>query len=583
MMVGLLAAVLLPASAASADVDDFSYSSWEAHYAVSLDDDGRAVAHVTETLVAEFPDADQNKGIVRGYPERYEGAGISLDIVSVKDADGQPMPYETESDDGMLYVLTGDDDYVHGATTYVIEYTMRDFMVTGSKSHNDEFYWDLLPLDSTQPIDRVDIELSFFGALAHAFTGDSACYEGGYGSSRRCDLDGPRTDGDAQVFRVTSGERDAGDGITLAIGFDAGTVTQPAARQPDPVADFGAAGFGAGALALLTGSWFAVARLARKRRIATGIIVAQFDVPDELEPLTAAALIPRSPNPIPAELVHLAVQGAVRLEEEADSKRPSVRLLDREAVTAPLDLATLDAVFTGGSRLRVIPRTNEKFAKRMTKLAAKGKAAAKTHGWVTTERSRAAMALAGVGIALLLGAVALLVWNLTLDRDMLPLSVAAVIFTFTAAVITSFVAFGKHTVLTRDGAERYEYLMGLKEFIRVAEADRMRMLQSYQGAERRSDGQVDVVHLYEKLLPYAMLFGEEKTWTQVLQTAYDTADTHPIWIAHAANISIGANLSRYSQSVRSAASYSASSSSSGGSMGGGFSGGGGGGGFSGGR
>ncbi len=175
LAVGTIAAALLPASAASADVDDFSYSSWVSDYRVSLDADGHAVAHVTETVVAEFPQTDQNKGIIRGYPERYEGAGLSLRILSVKDAEGRDVPFETESEDGMLLVLTGDDDYVHGSNTYVIESTMRDFMIHGSKSRNDEFYWNLLPLNSTQAIGRFRATVTFAPPLADALTGDTAC------------------------------------------------------------------------------------------------------------------------------------------------------------------------------------------------------------------------------------------------------------------------------------------------------------------------------------------------------------------------------------------------------------------------
>jgi len=581
------AAVLLPASAASADVDDFSYSSWDSQYEVSLDADGRAQAHVTETVVAEFPQFDQNKGIIRGYPERFEGAGLDLRILSVKDSEGRDVPYETEHEDGMLLVLTGDDDYVHGPTTYVIESTMRDFMIHGIRTENDEFYWNLLPLNSTQSIDRFHASINLSPELADALTGDVACYRGQAGERLPCAIDEPTTDAEGATFTVDSGERVAGDGVTLAIGFAAGTVTQPAARSADPVADFGPAATGLGAIGLAVGSWVSVSALKRRRRAATGIIVAQFDVPADLPPLVAAPLIPGAPSPVPAQMVHLAVQGAVRLEEEqlepGGKKRPALRLLDRSAARDRLDTALLDAVFTGDMTVRRIPRTSAKFAKRMDKLVRKGRGEAKKRGWMTEERSRGAMAFGWASVALLAVTVAFVIWSATKDRDLLPLSILAVIVATTAVAITSFVAFGKHTVLTPSGAERYEYLQGVKEFIRVAEADRLKMLQSYQGAERRSDGTVDVVHLYEKLLPYAMLLGQEKSWTAALETAYSTAGGSPTWIDVAAGVSISTRLSTYSTSMQAAATYSPSSSSAGGSTGGGFSGGGGGGGFSGGR
>ncbi|MDQ0614122.1 uncharacterized protein (TIGR04222 family) [Microbacterium sp. W4I4] len=297
--------------------------------------------------------------------------------------------------------------------------------------------------------------------------------------------------------------------------------------------------------------------------------------------------MPGAPNPIPAQMVHLAVQGAVRLEEEileqGGKKRPALRLMDRSAARDPLDAALIDAVFPGDLTVRRIPRSSTKFAKRMDKLVRKGRAEAKRRDWLTEERSRGAMAFGWAAVALVALTVVFVVWSATKDRDLLPLSIVAVIFATTAVAITAFVAFSKHTVLTPAGAERYEYLLGMKEFIRVAEADRLKMLQSYQGAERRSDGTVDIVHLYEKLLPYAMLLGQEKSWTAALETAYSTAGGSPGWIDVAAGASIGTRLSTYSTSMQTAATYSPSSSSGGGSTGGGFSGGGGGGGFSGGR
>ncbi|WP_336646553.1 DUF2207 domain-containing protein [Microbacterium sp. USHLN186] len=582
LLLGLLAA-LVPAAPASADVDDFSYSSWSSQYEVSLDAEGRAVARITETLVAEFPEQDQNKGIIRGYPQRYLGAGLDIRIVSVTDDAGRPVPFEVDTEDDMVLVLTGTDEYVHGRTTYVIESTMRDFMVRGTDTGRDEFYWNLLPLDSTQDIARFDAEITFAPDLAAQLTGDVACYQGTTGQKSTCRVEGPSSSAEGTSFRIESGERPAGDGVTVAIGFTPGAVTQPAARRPDPVADFAAPISAGAALAAAAGVWVALAVLRRRRRTATGIIVAQFDVPEELSPLVAAPLIARSQDPIPAQIVHLAVQGALRLEEEEGGDRPVLRLRARDAVRHRLDRATLDALFPGDRVVRRIPKRSTRFAKRMRGLATKGAAQARRNGWLTKERSRAAMVFSWVSIALLAITVVLVVLAALKDRDLLPLSVFAAIVAAVGVGVSAISAFSRHIVPTRAGAERIEYLRGVHEFIRVAETDRLRMLQSYTGAERRADGSVDVVHLYEKLLPYAMLLGEERSWSRVLETRYAETADGPGWMDVAAGVAISSRLSSYSSSMHSAVSYTPSSSSSGGSTGGGFSGGGGGGGFSGGR
>ena len=127
------------------------------------------------------------------------------------------------------------------------------------------------------------------------------------------------------------------------------------------------------------------------------------------------------------------------------------------------------------------------------------------------------------------------------------------------------------------------YLQGLKRYISVAEADRLRMLQSPQAVEKVGD--IDAatnrsarLKLYERVLPYAVLFGQERQWMKEMGNLYEATGTQPTW-ATGGDFMRGAMFaalaSDMSSSVTQASNYS---SSSGGSTGGGFSGGGGGGG-----
>ena len=182
-------------------------------YEVGLDDDGRARMHVTETLTARFPDIDQNKGIVRGLPTSYENAWLDPRVLSVTDETGADVPYETENEDGLLLVLTGDDDYVRGLTTYVIEYEMRD-VILAADSGVDEFYWDLLPLDSTQRIEAFHAEVAFDEAMTDRMTGDARCYAGYQGSTDECDL---IASSDGSQLSVEAKELSPGEGITCLL------------------------------------------------------------------------------------------------------------------------------------------------------------------------------------------------------------------------------------------------------------------------------------------------------------------------------------------------------------------------------
>ncbi|WP_223627418.1 DUF2207 domain-containing protein [Microbacterium sp. EST19A] len=599
-----VAAVAAPGSsvrpAASEDVDDFSYASWDAVFEVGIDDDGRARMHVTETLVARFPEYDQNRGIVRGLPTSYEGAGIDTRVLSVKDEQGADVPYETDDEDGLLLILTGNDDYVRGLTTYVIEYEMRDVILAAGASRAargdgsghpavDEFYWDLLPLDSTQPIERFRADIVFDSAMGAQLVGATSCYAGVSGAADECELQGPAVDGGLATFRVESGERPAGDGVTVAIGFEPGTVVQPSARTPNPVTDTAPLVAAIGAAGLAVGGWLSVSAFQRRRRVATGIIVAQYDVPDAMPPLLAAAIVPGAKDVIPAEIVHLAVRGTLRIEEGGSPENPRLRRLPGARIPDQLDVEALDALFLKANDGGVVdvPSASESFAGRMTALTQSGKAAAASRGLTTGARSRVAVIVQWCAIALAVVGLGVSVWGVSSGRLSAIPALVAVSFGVVLVLIAGFYSFTKHTVLTPEGAREFEYLQGVKEFIRVADADRLRMLQSYSGAERRQDGTADVIHVYERLLPYAMLFGMEKEWGDVLEKAYLREQRGPGWIGDPSTPYVGVYLSAFTASSHAASVYTSpsagTSSSSGGSFGGGFSGGGGGGGFSGGR
>jgi uncharacterized membrane protein YgcG len=157
-------------------------------------------------------------------------------------------------------------------------------------------------------------------------------------------------------------------------------------------------------------------------------------------------------------------------------------------------------------------------------------------------------------------------------------------FLFFPPVIILIVVFAltARTPLTAAGSELRDHLKGLELYIRLAEADRLKMLQSPTGAERTDAGAGDdrqVVKVYEKLLPYAVLFNLEREWAAELGKYY--TEQSPDWYAGSGPFNamlFASSISGLSATAATSYSGSSSSSSSGGSGGGGFSGGGGGGG-----
>ncbi len=574
---------------AAADVSDFSYRSWDVAYEVDTGTDGRAVAEVTETLVAEFPDFDQNRGIVRGLPKEYEGSSTEPSNFSVTDESGAAVPFEIEEEDGFVAVLTGDDRYVRGVQTYVISYTLRDVVLARDDGSADEFNWDLVDFEHEQPIDRFGATVSFGPGLEDRMNGNARCYVGGAGSTDECEIS---TAENGAAFSVAGLPLGPQQGVTVAIGLDAGSAVQPPSRLPNFALDTLPLIVGGGALGAAGIAAGSAIRLRSRRKTARGTVVAQYDVPDSLPPLVAGPVAGVSAKTVPAQLVHLAVRGAIRIEDGEreqgwfgpKSARPMLRLVDPTRAADPLDERALHALFAGAEPGAAVelPESDEEFAERMQKLEAAGTAAATERGYLERVHSPRARLWGWIAIGLVVVLGVLTGLALAQRASALP---AIFLVMGVVAVVAAFASVVKQRVYTPLGAETREYLLGVREFIEVAEADRLRVLLSHSGAERRDAGGVDVVHLYERLLPYAMIFGLEKEWTRVLQVAYEQrAEYVPLWYAGlgaSSMSSFGDTISQFTDSLSSSVSYT--SSSSGGSTGGGFAGGGGGGGFSGGR
>lgn len=125
---------------------------------------------------------------------------------------------------------------------------------------------------------------------------------------------------------------------------------------------------------------------------------------------------------------------------------------------------------------------------------------------------------------------------------------------------------------TNAGLEASKYMEGLKLYIEMAEAERMKLLQSVEGADTTAKG---IVKLYEKLLPYAAVFGLEESWMDEMKEYCQVEEIEePDYLM---NDLMAHEIARSLSSAASYANTATVMSSSGGGSSSGFSGGGGGG------
>jgi uncharacterized membrane protein YgcG len=579
------------------NVNDFDFEAMHVDYLLDRAPDGTAHLTAVETLVALFPDIDQNRGIVRDIPAEYQRVDIGLQVVSVTDEDGRPIVYErsTFTDyDGIDFVsLSIDDDtFKHGRTTYVITWTARDVVGTFADTSIQEFFWDVNGTAWRQDFGSVTADLHLGAGLGDQLTGRTECYFGYEGSTDNCAFEAV-----ADGFRMDAGPLFAYQNATIAVGFEPGTFrpgtpvdkTWPAVVLPWVLIGVLIA---AGGVAIL------FRRVLWIHAPGRGIIVPEYEGPEELGVMAAALLLKRPAGALPAQLVKLAVDDVVRLVEdpaEPEHRRFRLDVLDVAAAVSPSDDRALRKLF--GKKVRdgaslVLDRRDRKLGDRVATMMGQARSDLRPEYLSRGEKSRLSRLITWPALAVLAGAIGLAVWCGIQDVGSLLLTI-----TIPLVIVGSFVVMGfsgKPERRTAQGTLAFEQLLGLRDYLQLAEADRLQVLQSPEGAERTRVDPNDsaaVVKLYERLLPWAIVWGVEKEWGQVLEDRYaetPSATDNLSFASGFAGVSIlGSSFAASSFAttppVSSSSSGSGFSSSSSGSSGGGSSGGGGGGGGGGGR
>jgi len=598
-----VAFAVAPAGAANAGVvagvSDFEFASFDGQYYLSADDDDVARLRVVETLVAEFPTIDQNRGIVRQIPRSYRGAPLDIQVTSVTDAAGSPVYFETENSDDFVELALGTDDYVHGEQTYVIEYTARDVIQYFPDSRGDEFYWDLNGDGWGQPFGVVSGTVHVDDSLAEHLTGEQACYRGEYGSADRCTIDA-----DGSTYSVSVDNIGAGQNVSVAIGFEGGTVVQPAI--PDRHWIVAVAPRVLTGLALLLVLFAIVMRFAvLKNARGRGIVIPEYSVPREIDPLLAGVIIGRQKPSMPAQFVSLAVNRLVdvvdRTPEPGKDDGKYDLVLRRADGATRRETAVLVALFgkklEPGARIRIDKLGQKKAASLYTQFS-KAKTEATKQGITAVPTSPLTRIVSLGGPIIVLGHGLTFIWAVMT----VAVTTAVIFFGVVSLVLALIAAFIQTSPprLTAKGAELKAFLLGVREYLQLAEKDRLRVLQSPQGALRGGaagtpgepvdpNNPGEIVTLHEKLLPFAILWSVEKEWAIQLEFDYENANTSASWTVGTRSPSLGGivgGISVGSASIRPIASSGGGSSESSGfsgSSGGGFSGGGGGGGGGGGR
>ncbi|MBI3889050.1 DUF2207 domain-containing protein, partial [Candidatus Saccharibacteria bacterium] len=522
IIVGIVVGLSLVATPAHAASDDFEFKSFTADYYLGRDSENRSTLRTVERLTANFPNPNQNHGIERAIPKSYDGHSVSLKIESVTNDQGVPVPYTTYSSNDNQVVRIGDKDiYVDGIQTYQLTYTQRD--VTKNFTSVDEFYWDTNGTEWRQPFESVRATVHIDSAIAGALDGNTSCYRGLSGSKTSCTISQS-----GSTLQASESNLGPGENVTFAIGFKAGTFAVYQQTLAERLLGMWLISMVVtGIIGVLALFWIGMRYSQRSNRTnEIGAIVPEYIPPKNASILLSEQMSDGTRAAMTAQIIDLSVRHYFKLYQTQGKSLLKSAEYELEIVKSIDDLRKEERQFVttlfGAASTAVGSRFEMKKLKSDYKVAAQ-----------LRKDTKALSELVKGEYELRHADVRQSRWFtrtgwITLGFGVITLSPALLI-----AGIVSLVCATQLRPLTDAGLDLRRYLAGLKLYIGVAEEERLKLLQSPEGAEKTGvkspDNTKQLVRLYERVLPYAVLFGQEKEWNKQLGQYYEQNGSQPDW------------------------------------------------------
>ena len=543
---------------------------------------------VTETIKVDFED-ELHHGIYRYIPYKYRIEGkwrkIRIKIISVSDELGHKRMRKITRRGGYLYVRIGNPrKLVSGLQTYVITYKV--YGTINFFDDYDELWWNVNGTEWTVPIHSVGAQVTILGANT-PINLDARCYTGVYGSTRQdCQYS---IEGNRVVF--DAGYLGPKENLSIVVKIPKGIIKEPSAFAKfmnNFVANiFTILGF----LLPIIGFLYIFNKWKKEGRdpIKKTVIMVTYEPPDDLLPAEVGTVIDERANisDITATIVDLAVKGYLKIVETESEKflffkkkdyalillkdfetdenltsfeRKFLRYLfdvGEDKGISPEDLGAPE-----GKKLIFTSTLKNKFHTKLIKLKEElyKQLIKKKYFPENPETVRKNYLLAGV-LFMIVAAVVLIITYGSIYPFSIGLAVTGLIWVIFSPIMPR---------KTRKGAMAAIKALGFREFIERAEKDRIEKLAK------------DDPTIFERILPYAMVFGVADAWVEKFEGIFKEP---PKWFVGArpmglvyfsTNLGHALHTISYSMAYRARGAAGGGSGFSGGFSGGGFGGGGGG-------
>ncbi|MCK5827124.1 DUF2207 domain-containing protein [Candidatus Bipolaricaulota bacterium] len=462
-------------------------------FAVDILADASGQLIVTENITVRF--ITPHHGIERfitisGKTPWGETVKIDLQLEEIL-LDNSAVPYTTSVRGSNRYLRIGDPDQtITGTYKYSIHYRVNRAWLFDENAIR--LYWNVTGNEWDIPIERASATLQLPDSV-NLTSVSSITYLGYYGSSER-GAAGEATQTGELVFQ--SAILYPGEGMTIDVSIPREMLPiEPPTIMQRILYFLDANKVAALPFLTLLGMyllWLNLGKDPRKR-----VIAPVFAPPRDLHPGAVGVLIDDriDLHDISAMLIGLAVKGYLSIQEPAEGEYVFVRKRPTVEDLSPAEQAMFEALFdTPETEERSLASLEQKFYKSLPTIKSRLIAPLIEAGYYKNNPERIRSFYAGIGMFALPLAVYLGIQSASVY--------VAVSVSLSALVILAFSPFMPRK--TTKGVRKLEEILGLSEYIRKAEVDRMEFHNAPEKGPK----------LFEKLLPYAIALNLTKIWTR---------------------------------------------------------------------
>jgi uncharacterized membrane protein len=501
--------------------------------------------NVRETINYYFSPA--RHGIIRYLPNRYKddtnGKYFStpIEIISVTNEKNTPYKFSSTQDANNLKLQIGDPDtLVVGNYTYVISYKVTG--IINNFSDHDELYYNVTGDKWDVPINNVSANVVLPGVVDKSKI-TNKCFTGSTGSTQQnCTYNN-------QTFTSVNGP------LTIVLGWNKGVVSETTRVYE---ASFRFESLWVWLLPLFILIYFIFLYLKNGRDPKGRVtIVPEFSPPNNMRPAEMGTLIDEKADntDISATLIDLAVRGYLKIEEK-DKKFSLIKFKPAGADLNSYEEKLFNSIFdTSTEKVSLEDIKSNDFAKTISEIKDLLYDSVVAMGYFVKNPNTIRKRFLTAGI--IIGFVGFPLFSLSFNLGGAVIVSGLIILIFSRSMPKK----------TQEGVLAKEKSLGFKEFL--YRADRFKL--QWQEKEK----------IFEKFLPYAIVFGVANEWAKNFKDIYNNP---PDWYTSDAGtfntVLFASSLHSFGSTASSSFSPPAASGSSGfgggGFSGGGFGGGGGG-------